>query len=335
MNLLIEKGVIEEIECGANFAYVLKDNSSFLLTEYKVLQSQTNSSLCKCMKMLYNGKIELYYLVNSYKPLSALLPQLDPDHFITIVWNLLAGILDVKNNGFLSCLNIDSSFEHIYVDSNTFKVELVYLPLNKHEYSDTSSFENALRTNLVRIIEGASSLSSPKTTQLRDDLQNGMLSIEAICSRLGGKDVHHASKQRRMKIVALNAPTRVKVKKITKQEVTKVKEETNKDSINAAMRRTMKMVALNAPTRVEVKITKPEFTIGKDEKNDGIIDFNKMISKVHCKVTNDGQQFMISDLQSAIGTYVNGVRLQPNVPFPLNNGDVVRLAKSDFRIVIE
>lgn len=306
MNLLIENGVIDEIECGSNFAYVLRDNSSFLSTEYKVLQSQTNSSFIKCMKMLYNGRIELYYLVNTYKPLSSLLPRLDPDHFITIVGNLLAGIIDVKNNGFLACHNIDSSFEHIYVDSNTFKVGLVYLPLNKHEYSDASSFENALRTNLVRVIAGISSLSSPKTTQLGADLQNGMLSVEDIYSRLGGKSAPFQGKK----------PTG------------------SKDTKDPPAHGTMKLVALNAPSRVEIRITKPDFTIGKKETNDGVISFNKMVSRFHCKVTNNGQQYMISDLQSANGTFVNGVRLQPNIPSPVKNGDVIRLANSDFQVVI-
>lgn len=306
MNLLIENGVIDEIECGSNFAYVLRDNSSFLSTEYKVLQSQTNSSFIKCMKMLYNGRIELYYLVNTYKPLSSLLPRLDPDHFITIVGNLLAGIIDVKNNGFLACHNIDSSFEHIYVDSNTFKVGLVYLPLNKHEYSDASSFENALRTNLVRVIAGISSLSSPKTTQLGADLQNGMLSVEDIYSRLGGKIAPFQGKK----------PTG------------------SKDTKDPPAHGAMKLVALNAPSRVEIRITKPDFTIGKKETNDGVISFNKMVSRFHCKVTNNGQKYMISDLQSANGTFVNGVRLQPNIPSPVKNGDVIRLANSDFQVVI-
>lgn len=306
MNLLIENGVIDEIECGSNFAYVLKDNSSFLSTEYKVLQSQTNSNFIKCTKVLYNGRIELYYLVNAYKPLSSLLPRLDPDHFITIVGNLLAGIIDVKNNGFLSCHNIDSSFEHIYIDSNTFKVGLVYLPLNKHEYSDASSFENALRTNLVRIIAGVSSLSSPKTTQLGADLQNGMLSIEDIYSSLGGKSASFQGN----KLAG------------------------GKDTEKSPAHGTMKLIALNAPSRVEIRITKPDFTIGKKETNDGVIGFNKMVSRFHCKVTNNGHQYMISDLQSANGTFVNGVRLQPNIPAPVKNGDVVRLANSDFQVVI-
>lgn len=66
MNSLIENGYIRELECGANFSYVLEDGSTFLSTEYKVLQSQTDSCFVKCMKMLYNGKIQLCTLKTEY-----------------------------------------------------------------------------------------------------------------------------------------------------------------------------------------------------------------------------------------------------------------------------
>lgn len=309
MNLLIENGVVEEIECGANFAFILKDNASFVSTDYKVLQSQTNGCFIKCMKMLCNGKIMLYYLVNAYKPLSSLLPTLDPDHFVTVVGHILAGVIDVKNNGFLSCNSIDSSFEHIYVDQNTFKIGLVYVPLNKHEYGDSSAFENALRANLVRVISGISSLASVKTTQLAADLQNGMLSVEEIYSRLGSKGII------------------VKVNNNKNAEKKPVNPSTAPGSV--------KLVALrNAPKGAEIVIDKAEFTIGKKELNDFVIKFNNMVSRTHCKIKRNGSKALIVDLQSANGTFINGVRLQPGIPFSLKNGDVVRLANSDFQVVM-
>lgn len=67
MNSLLEKNVITEMACGQNISYMLSDNSLFLTTEYKVLQSQVNSCFVKCMKMNYNGKTQLYYMTNKYK----------------------------------------------------------------------------------------------------------------------------------------------------------------------------------------------------------------------------------------------------------------------------
>ncbi len=62
MNRLIENGSVKEQPCGSNFAYVLEDSGAFLSTEYKVLQSQEDGYFLRCMKFLYNGKMQFYYL---------------------------------------------------------------------------------------------------------------------------------------------------------------------------------------------------------------------------------------------------------------------------------
>lgn len=301
MNLLIENNYIYEILCGANFAYVLSDNGIFLPTEYKVLQNQVNSCFVKCMKMLYNGNVQLFYLTQSLKSFASMIPSLDVDRFLTIVTNLFSDIIEVKNNGFLSCQNIDISFEHIFVDPTTYKVSLVYLPITKKIYGDNSGFENEIRTGLVKLISGVSILSTSKTMQLASDLSNGSLTLEDVYNRIkGGKRI---------------------------------------DTVNHEKNRTgsgsLRIIAMNAPNRTELVVNKDEFVIGKKaELCDGVVGFNKMISRVHCKIIKRGSQFSIVDLQSANGTYVNKVRLQPNQPQLIKNGDVIRLANSDFQVSI-
>ena len=92
---------------------------------------------------------------------------------------------------------------------------------------------------------------------------------------------------------------------------------------------------MNAPERVVLIVDKPEYIIGKNRAAvDGAVSFNKMISRVHCKVITAGGQYSIEDLNSANGTYVNHVRLQPRNPYPIKNGDIIRLANSDFQVLI-
>ncbi len=302
MNSRIENKDITEMECGSNFSYILSDNSIFLSTEYKVLQSQTKSCFVNCMKMLYNGKVQLYYLAKGLKSFSSMIPSLDADSFLMIVANLFADIIDVKHNGFLSCQNIDISFDKIYIDPTTYKVSLVYLPLSKRIYDDNSSFENEIRTGLVKLISEVSILTSSKTMQLSADLSNGTLKIEDLYSRMKGGKIPD-----------------------TKSDF----------KTNDVKSGNMRIIALNAPARIEITVTKDDFVIGKKVGLcDGVIDYNNMISRLHCRINRKANQYTITDLQSANGTFVNKVKLQPNQPYPINNGDVIRLANSDFQVSI-
>ena len=303
MNILVENKVISEMDCGANFSYILSDNSLFLSTEYKVLQSQGGSCFVPCMKMLFNGKTQLYYITKGLKPFSFLIPGLDADGFLTIVSNLLSDIMEVKSNGFLSCQNVDISFDRIFVDPTTYKVSLVYLPISKRIYDDNSSCENEIRTNLVKLISSVSTLASTKTMNFSADLSNGTLSVEDLYARIKG------GKSSDSRLTGKGQP---------------------KESSG-----TLRIIAMNSPNRVEIIVNKDNFVIGKkSDLCDGVITFNKMISRSHCKICKRGSQYTITDLQSANGTYVNKVRLQPNQSMPVTNGDIIRLANSDFQVTI-
>ncbi len=304
MNTLIEKNIISEMACGSNFAYVLNDNNIFLSTEYKVLQNQGNGCFVKCMRMLYNGNIQLFYQTKSLKSLSYLVSSLNPDKFMTIVSNLFSDIIDVKQNGFLSCQNIDIGFDKIFVDPATFSVSLVYLPVNETIHNDYSSFENDIKISLIRLISKTPSLRSAKTKQLCDDLSNGTLTLEAMFMKLKGGNGFED------------------IKKSVK----------NNDSANTSMR----LIAMNAPSRIEIHITQDEFVIGKKAGvAQGVVDFNKMISRRHCKIIRNEMQYSVVDLGSVNGTFVNKRRLAPNTSHVIHNGDIIRMANSDFQVVID
>ena len=161
--------------------------------------------------------------------------------------------------------------------------------------------------SVSKLISGVSTLSSPKTTQFSVDLSNGTLSVEDLYNRIKGNGSFGGGKT----------------------------EEEQKPVPTPSKTTSMRLIAMNAPTRVEIEITKDEFVIGKKaELVDGVVSFNKMISRSHCKITRRNNQYSVIDLQSANGTYVNKTRLQPNKPCAINNGDIIRLANSDFQVVI-
>ncbi|MDY5912421.1 MAG: FHA domain-containing protein [Inconstantimicrobium porci] len=301
---MLKDNTINEVSCGADFTYVFNDNRDFLLTDYKVLQNQSNSEFVKCMKIMYNGRIGISYICCSYKPFAFLLQEMNGDSFLVTVMNIIKDIVDVKKNGFLSCENIDISLDKIFVEPKTLKVHLVYIPTAQKNMADFTNIEDELRTSLVKIIHDNYKIQNDKVMKFKEDLTNGMVSLEDIIS--GMKDVNMSAGSYRTAMHTGSA-----------------------DSV-------MKIISINDPRHCVMVVDKTEYRIGKNPSlADGVISFNKAISRLHCKITNISGKYYISDLNSSNGTYVNRKKVQPDTPQLLQDGDIIRLANSDFKISLQ
>jgi pSer/pThr/pTyr-binding forkhead associated (FHA) protein len=56
------------------------------------------------------------------------------------------------------------------------------------------------------------------------------------------------------------------------------------------------------------------------------------VSRRHAKVHQKGNRFFIEDVGSANGTFLNGQRLTPYLPHPLQNGDEIQLGRLELTI---
>lgn len=305
MNNLIEKGIISCLDGSSCFSYVLSDNSHFITTEYKVLQGQT-SSFVKCMKMLYNGKTMLCYIPGVLRPLSSLLTQLDGGRFMKIAANLLADIREVNSNGFLTSCNLDLSFDRIYVNPANGAVSLVYLPLSRKNYEDYYALEAALKTALAEAIAQNANLQDSATARFAECLNDSMHGVDSLLMLIGGGQKPGVPEKNARP--GANAP---------------------RGQARCAV------VAVNAPMELTIEVTKDDFVLGKHPKMvDGVIPFNNMISRRHAMIIYRNNAYYIIDLASSNHTYVNRKLLPPDTPCKLENGTMVRLANSDFRIEI-
>lgn len=298
-----------EMLSNANLTYVLEPDSPVLATEYKVLQSQAKAGdhFVKCMCMLFNGKPQLYYLIDGGKPLSSELPKLNPNTFLTLLSSLVKNIIDVKDNGFLSCLSIDISFDHVYLDPVSSDVRLVYLPVERRLFRDYSAFQSALCANIIEPIRCIQAFSVPCILQLLAELNKSPKSLE---------DLYIAITEAKMSSAAPSAG--------------------GKDSRVKPSPSTLRLVALNAPSQFEIAVNQDEFLLGRNPAlTNCAISFNKLIGRLHCKLLRSMGQYLVEDLNSTNGTFVNSVRLLPNQPCSIQNGDTLRLATSEFQVIIE
>ena len=300
-----ETQTIREMSCGQNLAYILKDETVFFATEYKVLQSRQEGCFVRCMKMSWNGQQMLLYRTDQFKSLSSLLPSLSAETFMSVGSNLLSDISDVMDNGFLTCSNIDIHPEHIYIEPSTYKVKLIYVPSKEKLYFDDITFEGELRSGLIKIIQENPNLACAKTDQLKANLSNGKIKFKDL---LSAKTVSYGLGPDQG--AAANGP------------------------LFGTSALSMRLIALNAPYKFELDVNKESFVVGKKpETCDGIIVYNRMISRTHCVIEKTSSGFTVTDLKSANGTYINGLRIEPGYSYNLNNGDILRLADSDFQVV--
>jgi hypothetical protein len=88
--------------------------------------------------------------------------------------------------------------------------------------------------------------------------------------------------------------------------------------------------------------TDGEMTIGRVDPHRGIrpdIDLTKYdpasrISRRHARIIVRGAQYLVEDLGSANGTFINGnQRLNPQEPYQLNNGDVIKIGETTLKFV--
>lgn len=72
-------------------------------------------------------------------------------------------------------------------------------------------------------------------------------------------------------------------------------------------------------------------TLGRHEHCDLCLppDAEK-VSRLHARFTHEGGRWLVSDLSSRWGTYVNGVKLTPGQDLPLSDGDLIRVTPWTF-----
>ncbi len=297
---------IKQINYGNNFGYVLPEERYLDLTEYKVIQNQGEAVFVSCMKMLLNGKIELFYKTDDDKSIQSMLYFINAEKFILIIANLIKSVIAVKENGFLSCNNIELSFDKIYVDVNTWSCKLVYLPITIKKIKDYTTFENQLRKNIINIVYATANIRAKKTDTLCTLLANPTVSLE---------EIYEKSKQ-------LSAG--------------QVSELLNSKRKEPESEKTLYLKAVIAGKPVTISLEQDELMVGKNNPQiHALLGYNLSVSREHCCISRSEKGFQVVDLASSNGTFVNQKQVLPNEAHEIQAGDTLRIANIALDVLIK
>ncbi|MCX7682101.1 MAG: FHA domain-containing protein [Anaerolineae bacterium] len=87
----------------------------------------------------------------------------------------------------------------------------------------------------------------------------------------------------------------------------------------------------------------PEVHIGRTDAAHGIFPdldlspdggLEEGVSRHHCKIHQRGSSYLVEDVGSANGTFLNGQRLTPYLPHVLKNGDKLQLGRLTLEVII-
>ena len=70
--------------------------------------------------------------------------------------------------------------------------------------------------------------------------------------------------------------------------------------------------------------------LGKDEKRVQICIQKEGISRLHATLVRENGEYIIEDLNSTNGTWINGEQLTPRTPYVLHEGDKISFAETEY-----
>jgi pSer/pThr/pTyr-binding forkhead associated (FHA) protein len=85
-----------------------------------------------------------------------------------------------------------------------------------------------------------------------------------------------------------------------------------------------------------IRIQKTDYTFGRAALGQAVIpDFDltpyeglaKGVSRIHAMIVSSDKEIFLRDLTSINGSQINGIRLSPNMDYPIKSGDMINLGR--------
>ena len=304
-----------------NMTYKLQENEEIRLTEYKVLQGNKNSSLLSCIRMKCDGKDMLYYPTTGKRKLSQYIAAVDVDVSINALYHFLLAVVDVSENGFLSFGSMQLDLENVYIEPNTNQCQLIYLPV-KNLKAVGMSDEMELRSSVIRYMDTNIKFNTPLATKLRAQMCDATMSLSQIVKKTERNIVTKAT--------SLNTQ---QTKIANEKNVLQSEYQSNEDISQVGT--TLILSGQGSVNGMQILINDNYHKLGrKQEICDTVIPNCPAIGREHCAIMKNSAGYVVQDLNSSNGTFVNHTKLPKGGSMELHANDILTLANISFIVEI-
>ncbi len=361
----MKNGLVAERQQEGSLSYLLLQPGLLSATAYKVLQSQEKNGFVRCVRVLENGRDKLVYDTENLRSLAELLPGLAAPEFARLAAEALDALLRLREIGFLQLANTETGLDRLFVEPESGKICLVYLPVTEAvtaelgndalgilKYQMDWALKQYPSLGAETLAAFCAQLHSPGSglVQLREALgalvpvaqrpaePTGNIGTGTIS--LSG-EVGHASSEVSMEAQAqteIPAESKkkksglfAKEKKRPAQNAYPEYEGGGTEVLDEVFSPLIVLEGVQTAKKLEFVIDRRQFVIGKSaEAVDGLIDFSTAVSRRHCQITSNEGKNYLTDLASANGTFLNGRKLEADKPALIHEGDKIKLANISF-----
>lgn len=361
MSNLAMSGKMEISTYDNAISIVLDDDACFNNVAFKVLQNREKYGLIKCGKLSQNGKIKLVYDSGKYKSLENAARQLKPKEFLTVASNIRDTVEKISENGFVKLENVLTDANAVFVDMNDLSAHMICVPLASGCELKESG-EAAIRElsgSVCREAEKVFGLNVNDVAAFFPDGGSSPLPKPEIPVIPDEKPVKETETDEPEQMAAFDESKRITFPfwvigalsavigasiAVTNDRALGVIIMVTGCLISAALNliyggegkesktaQSITLVSVNTKDRIKLCVDKPVYYIGRQAGHvDGLIENERTVGRMHCRITQEQGFFSIQDLSSTNGTYVNGRSVTGEQKIRIEKGDIIKIAKIEF-----
>lgn len=248
-------------------------------------------------KVSLRGKEKYKVSTKEYVALTEALPQLSTEQIIKLIHDIFFAIKKIEDGNLISKCGLWCKYEHLFYDEKTDEIKFVVIPVSEDPvYKDELSFDERLK-ECVNFIAGYLPFNYKTSILEKMDSAKDLIAY--------AKEIIYP-----------------------KYETTLLKENIKKS-------RKLSLIYLKDKDMVDFLMEKSELTIGKTgEDVDCKFPLSEAVSRLHCKIIKQKENFFIQDLDSLNHTYVNGEYVPPFELMELSDRDLITLGDVELRVEI-
>lgn len=352
-----------ELLYDLQFKYIAGDHAGLLITretgikQEDLLSVQVGMLSSHCLEghvqlslEAFNLDLNLHYELKGLRPLVNHIKARDIQAVAVrkYYWQILS-ILSSSNRYMLDSDRYVLDLSYIYIDSETEKISLVYLPLQAIQ--GKNRLVDELKTLFIDLFKAAQGVELHFYNQIIDYLRKTDFQLLTLMSLVEKTSVNEKTGQEAASIE--QAETLAKQKKrfnwfskskgpAGESDSRKKMKTAHKEGISDDQLWSTRKLVDDAPIltlerrskshRENIVMEQEHFIIGRNKGVAHYFESSKDVSRVHLELIRDATGFLVKDLDSKNGSYLNGEKLTPNKLYPIVAGDLIQIIGIEYYV---